>query len=107
MGTPRFSICRATKAAARNLEHNWARSWAQDLRGIGIRVDVLSPGPTRTDLALDAVGEEALEATGAAAPPGRLGEPSETAGAAAFLASDDSSHMTGGEIFADSGMAQV
>jgi NAD(P)-dependent dehydrogenase (short-subunit alcohol dehydrogenase family) len=103
MGTPQFSIYSATKAAVRNL----ARSWAQDLRGTGIRVNVLSPGPTRTDLALDVVGVEAFEALGALTPIGRLGDPAETAGAAAFLASDDSSFMTGSEMFVDGGLAQV
>jgi NAD(P)-dependent dehydrogenase (short-subunit alcohol dehydrogenase family) len=103
MGTPQFSVYSATKAAVRN----FARSWAQDLRGTGIRVNVLSPGPTRTDLALAVVGEAAFEAMGATTPLGRLGEPSETAAAAAFLASDDSSFMTGGEMFVDGGMAQV
>lgn len=103
MGTSQFSVYSATKAAVRN----FARSWAQDLRGTGIRVNVLSPGPTRTDLALDVVGEEAFEALGASTPLGRLGDPSETAGAAAFLASDDSSFMTGSEIFVDGGLAQI
>ncbi len=103
MGTAQFSIYSATKAAVRN----FARSWAQDLRGTGIRVNVLSPGPTRTDLALAVVGEEAFEALGALTPIGRLGDPAETAGAAAFLASDDSSFMTGSEMFVDGGLAQV
>jgi NAD(P)-dependent dehydrogenase (short-subunit alcohol dehydrogenase family) len=103
MGTPQFSVYSATKAAVRN----FARSWAQDLRGTGIRVNVLSPGPTRTDLALDVVGEEAFEALGATTPVGRLGEPAETAAVAAFLASDDSSFMTGSEVFVDGGLAQI
>jgi NAD(P)-dependent dehydrogenase (short-subunit alcohol dehydrogenase family) len=103
MGTPQFSVYSATKAAVRN----FARSWAQDLRGTGIRVNVLSPGPTRTDLALDVVGEEAFEALGASTPIGRLGEPIETAAAAAFLASSDSSFMTGSEMFVDGGLAQI
>ena len=103
MGTPQFSVYSATKAAVRN----FARSWAQDLRGTGIRVNVLSPGPTRTDLAMDVVGEEAFEAMGATTPTGRLGEPAEIAAAAAFLASDDSSFMTGSEMFVDGGLAQV
>ena len=103
MGTPQFSIYSATKAAVRNL----ARSWALDLKGTGIRVNVLSPGPTRTDLALEVVGKEAFEAIGASPPLGRIGEPSETGAVAAFLASADSSFMTGGEVFIDGGLAQV
>jgi NAD(P)-dependent dehydrogenase (short-subunit alcohol dehydrogenase family) len=103
MGTPQFSIYSATKAAVRNL----ARSWAQDLRGTGIRVNVLSPGPTRTELALEVVGEEAFNALGSMAPLGRVGDPTETGAVAAFLASSDSSFMTGGEVFVDGGLAQV
>ncbi|MGX1166655.1 NAD(P)-dependent dehydrogenase (short-subunit alcohol dehydrogenase family) [Bradyrhizobium sp. USDA 372] len=103
MGTPQFSIYSATKAAIRNL----ARSWAQDLRGTGIRVNVLSPGPTKTELALEVVGEEAFDALGSATPIGRVGDPSETGAVAAFLASADSSYMTGGEVFVDGGLAQV
>ena len=103
MGTAQFSIYSATKAAVRNL----ARSWALDLKGTGIRVNVLSPGPTRTDLALEVVGKEAFEAIGAMTPLGRIGEPSETGAVAAFLASSDSSFMTGGEVFVDGGLAQI
>ncbi|MFN3522597.1 MAG: SDR family NAD(P)-dependent oxidoreductase [Phenylobacterium sp.] len=103
MGTPQFSVYSATKAAIRNL----ARSWALDLQGTGIRVNVLSPGPTKTDLAREVVGEEAFEALGASTPIGRLGDPSETGAVAAFLASEDASFMTGGEVFVDGGLAQV
>lgn len=103
MGTPQFSIYSATKAAIRNL----ARSWALDLRGTGIRVNVLSPGPTKTELALEVVGEEAFDALGATTPLGRVGDPTETGAVAAFLASSDSSFMTGGEVFVDGGLAQV
>jgi len=103
MGAPAFSVYSATKAAVRN----FARSWAQDLRGTGIRVNVLSPGPTRTDLAMDVVGAEGMNALGADTPIGRLGEPAEVAAAAAFLASADSSFMTGSEIFVDGGVAQI
>jgi NAD(P)-dependent dehydrogenase (short-subunit alcohol dehydrogenase family) len=103
MGTPGFSVYSASKAAVRNL----ARSWAQDLRGTGIRVNVLSPGPTRTELALDVVGVEAMEGLGAGTPIGRLGDPAEVAAAAAFLASPDSTFMTGSEVFVDGGLAQI
>lgn len=103
MGTPQFSIYSATKAAVRNL----ARSWALDLKGTGIRVNVLSPGPTRTELAMEVVGEDTLTAFGAGTPLGRVGEPAETGAVAAFLASSDSSFMTGGEVFVDGGMAQI
>lgn len=103
MGTPAFSIYSATKAAVRNL----ARSWALDLRNTGIRVNVLSPGPIKTDLAMEVVGEEAFVALGATTPAGRIGEPAETGAVAAFLASSDSSFMTGGEVFVDGGLAQI
>jgi len=103
MGTPAFSIYSASKAAVRNL----ARSWAQDLRGTGIRVNVLSPGPTLTELAAEVVGRDAMIEMGATTPIGHVGDPSEVAAAAAFLASSDSSFMTGSELFTDGGMAQI
>jgi NAD(P)-dependent dehydrogenase (short-subunit alcohol dehydrogenase family) len=103
MGTPQFSVYSATKAAIRNL----ARSWALDLKGSGIRVNVLSPGPTRTELAIEVMGEEAMTAMGATTPLGRMADPGETAAVAAFLASGDSSFMTGSEVFVDGGLAQI
>ncbi|TGN61959.1 SDR family oxidoreductase [Paracoccus liaowanqingii] len=107
MGTPAFSIYSATKAAVRNL----ARSWALDLKGTGIRVNVLSPGATRTpglQNVADAAGAATMyEALLAQTPAGRIAEPEDVAAVALFLASDDSRVMTGSEIFADGGMAQV
>ena len=103
MGTPAFSIYSASKAAVRNL----ARSWAQDLRGTGIRVNVLSPGPTLTELAAEVVGHDAMIEMGSTTPIGHVGDPSEVAAAAAFLASPDSSFMTGSELFTDGGLAQI
>ena len=106
-GTPAFSVYSATKAAVRN----FARSWALDLKGTGIRVNVLSPGATETPGLKGLVKPEEEDAllTGLAAqiPLGRVGLPSETAAVALFLASDDSSFMTGSEVFVDGGAAQV
>jgi NAD(P)-dependent dehydrogenase (short-subunit alcohol dehydrogenase family) len=103
MGTAAFSVYSASKAAVRNL----ARSWAQDLRGTGIRVNVLSPGPTLTELASEVVGRDAMIEMGATTPIGHVGDPAEVAAVAAFLASSDSSFMTGSEVFADGGLAQI
>ncbi|THK33659.1 SDR family oxidoreductase [Ensifer sp. MPMI2T] len=107
MGTPAFSVYSATKAAIRN----FARSWALDLKGTGIRVNVLSPGSTETPglKGLATPGEEDALVAGfaAQAPLGRVGRPEETAAVALFLASDESSFMTGSEVFVDGGAAQV
>jgi NAD(P)-dependent dehydrogenase (short-subunit alcohol dehydrogenase family) len=108
MGTPAFSVYSATKAAIRN----FARSWALDLKGAGIRVNVLSPGPTETPGLLNGLarsGRQDAMIAGliAQTPIGRMGLPEETAAVALFLASDDSSFMTGSEVFVDGGMAQV
>jgi NAD(P)-dependent dehydrogenase (short-subunit alcohol dehydrogenase family) len=102
-GAPGFSAYGASKAAVRNL----ARTWAEDLKGTGIRVNVLSPGPTATDLAKAALGEEGVKAFGAMTPLQRMGDPSEIAAAAAFLASADSSFMTASEVAVDGGLAQL
>jgi NAD(P)-dependent dehydrogenase (short-subunit alcohol dehydrogenase family) len=108
MGTPAFSVYSASKAAIRN----FARSWAQDLRGTGIRINVLVPGPTETDALIDGfaqtgMGDQIIAGLIQGTPIGRLGNPSEVGAVAAFLASDDSSFMTGSEIFVDGGHAQI
>ena len=106
-GTPAFSIYSATKAAIRNL----ARSWALDLKGTGIRVNVLSPGATDTpglqEIAGALGGSTMYDALLAQTPAGRIAKPADVAAVALFLASDDSGVMTGSEVFADGGMAQV
>ena len=107
-GTPAFSVYSASKAAIRN----FARCWALDLKGTGIRVNVLSPGPTETPgllrgLARTGKQEAMLAGLREQTALGRVGEPSETAAVALFLASDDSSFMTGSEVFADGGLAQI
>lgn len=108
MGTPAFSVYSATKAALRN----FARSWALDLKGTGIRVNVISPGPISTpglDLALSGTGQKdaIIEDMTGQIPLGRIGQAEEVAAAALFLASDESSFMTGSEMFVDGGFAQV
>jgi NAD(P)-dependent dehydrogenase (short-subunit alcohol dehydrogenase family) len=102
-GAPGMTAYSASKAAVRNL----ARTWAEDLKGTGIRVNVLSPGATATDLAKDALGEEGQKAFAAMTPLQRMADPAEIAAVAAFLASSDSSFMTGSEVAADGGLAQL
>ena len=102
-GAPAFSAYSASKAAVRNL----ARTWAEDLKGTGIRVNVLSPGPTATELAKAAIGEEGLKMFASMNPLQRMAEPAEIAAGAAFLASDDSSFMTASELAVDGGLAQL
>ncbi len=102
-GAPGFTAYSASKAAVRNL----ARTWAEDLKGTGIRVNVLSPGATATELAKEALGEEGQKAYGAITPLQRMAEPAEIGAVAAFLASPDSSFMTASEVAADGGLAQL
>ncbi len=107
-GTSAFSVYSASKAAIRN----FARSWTLDLKDSGIRVNVLSPGATSTPglhgIAKTPEEEKVLVAGLVAQTPlGRLGQPDETAAVVLFLASDDSSFMTGAEVFVDGGAAQV
>ncbi len=102
-GAPGFSAYSASKAAVRNL----ARTWAEDLKGTGIRVNVLSPGATATELAKEALGVEGQKVFAAMTPLQRMADPSEIAAAAAFLASPDSSFMTASELAVDGGLAQL
>ncbi len=101
-GTPGFWVYGATKAAIRN----FVRAWTIELKDRRIRSNVLSPGPTETPL----VGQQPADAIArivSTIPMGRMGEPDEIAKAALFLASDDSSFVTGIELFVDGGRAQV
>jgi NAD(P)-dependent dehydrogenase (short-subunit alcohol dehydrogenase family) len=108
-GTEEFSVYAASKAAVRS----FARNWILDLKGRGIRVNTLSPGPTKTPGLLGLAGpdaarqQEMLDALASRIPMGRLGEPDEIAKAAVFLASDDSSFVHGSELFVDGGKAQI
>ena len=102
-GAPGFTAYSASKAAVRNL----ARTWAEDLKGAGICVNVLSPGPTATKLAKAALGEAGQTIYGSMTALQRMAEPSELGAAAAFLASSDSSFMTASKLAADGGLAQL
>ncbi|MDT0438186.1 MULTISPECIES: SDR family NAD(P)-dependent oxidoreductase [Streptomyces] len=98
-----LEIYSASKAALTNLVHNWSRQ-SRDRR---FRVNVLSPGPTRTPALLRAAGQDADRFAEAVVPLGRLAEPAEIAEAALFLASDASSFVTGAELFADGGYTRA
>ncbi|CAN7709476.1 glucose 1-dehydrogenase [Caballeronia sp. dw_19] len=98
----------ATKAAIRS----FARTWATDLKDRKIRVNAVSPGPIDTaglrELLGDSPeGQQRKDSFAQIVPLGRLGSPEEIAKAVLFLASTDSSYVTGTELFVDGGMAQV
>src|ERR1700681_4892769 len=101
-GTPAFGTYGATKAAVRNL----VRAWTMELKDRRIRSNVLSPGPIKTPL-VDLQPPETIARMLTTIPMGRMGEPDEVAKAAVFLASDDSSFVTGIELFVDGGRGQV
>jgi len=101
-GTAAFGVYGATKAAIRN----FARAWTVELKDRRIRSNVLSPGPTETPI-LDQQPSDAIARIAATIPMGRMGKPDEIAKAALFLASDDSSFVTGIELFVDGGRAQI
>jgi len=96
------SVYSATKAAVRS----FARCWTTDLKERRIRVNVISPGPIETPMFAQVPQEEITRIT-STVPMGRMGKPDEIASAAVFLASDESSYVTGIELFVDGGVAQV
>jgi NAD(P)-dependent dehydrogenase (short-subunit alcohol dehydrogenase family) len=102
------TVYAATKAAIRS----FARTWTTDLKDRKIRVNVVSPSPTDTNGLREAIkGNEAaqqrIQSLVQTVPLGRLGKVEEIAKAVLFLASDDSSFVTGAELFADGGMGQI
>jgi NAD(P)-dependent dehydrogenase (short-subunit alcohol dehydrogenase family) len=107
-GTEAFGVYAATKAATRS----FSRTWANELRGRGIRVNTVTPGPTDTP-GLSGLAPDPERAAGlqrqlaAAVPLGRLGRPEEIAAAVAFLASDQSSFVTGTSLYVDGGLNQI
>ncbi|MFM0315179.1 SDR family oxidoreductase [Paraburkholderia nemoris] len=101
-GTHAFWAYGATKAAIRN----FVRGWTVELKDRGIRSNVLSPGPIDTPI----IGQQPADAIArilSTIPMGRMGQADEVAKAALFLASDDSSFVTGIELFVDGGRAQI
>ncbi|MBX4870117.1 SDR family oxidoreductase [Rhizobium bangladeshense] len=102
IGTKGYGVYGATKAAVRS----FTRTWANELAAKGIRVNVVSPGPTDTAM-MAAASQDIRDALSRMIPLGRMGRPDEVAAAALFLASDESSFTTGAEIAVDGGMAQV
>lgn len=108
-GTEAFSVYAASKAAVRA----FARNWILDLKGRGIRINTLSPGPIKTPGLVELVGADPAQQQGfldqlaAMIPMGRVGDPDEIAKAAVFLASDDASFINGIELFVDGGIAQI
>ena len=101
-GTSAFGVYAASKAPIRS----FVRTWTTDLKDRHIRSNVVSPGPIRTPLT-SRQSPDVIARIASTVPMGRMGEPDEVAKAALYLASDDSSFVTGIELFVDGGRAQV
>jgi NAD(P)-dependent dehydrogenase (short-subunit alcohol dehydrogenase family) len=101
-GFAAFGVYNASKAAVRS----FARTWTVDLKARRIRVNVLSPGTIDTGI-FDGIPNEVKDAFVAMIPRGTIGRPEEIATAALFLASSDSSFVTGIELFVDGGVGQI
>jgi NAD(P)-dependent dehydrogenase (short-subunit alcohol dehydrogenase family) len=97
-----FSTYNASKAAVRS----FARSWTNDLKSRKIRVNVISPGPIDTGV-FEGVPQAVKDTFVTQVPLGRIGQPEDIAKAVLFLASDDSSFITGIEFFVDGGAGQI
>jgi NAD(P)-dependent dehydrogenase (short-subunit alcohol dehydrogenase family) len=101
-GISPYGTYAATKAALRS----YARTWTVELAPRGIRVNVVAPGPTDTDM-MASVPEEGRAALIAPIPLGRMARPAEIAAATLFLLSDEASFIAGAELCVDGGMRQV
>ncbi|WP_411090001.1 SDR family oxidoreductase [Streptomyces sp. 061-3] len=108
VGAEAFGVYAASKAATRS----FARTWANELKGRGIRVNAVTPGPTDTP-GLSGLAPDPEQAAGlrqhlaTQVPLGRLGRPEEIAAAVAFLASEQSSFITGSSLYVDGGLNQI
>jgi NAD(P)-dependent dehydrogenase (short-subunit alcohol dehydrogenase family) len=100
MANPGYGTYSATKAAVRS----YGRTWSTELAPRGIRVNTISPGPTDTPMLAQA-SDEVRQTLSAQIPAKRLGQPDEVAAAALFLASDESSYVSGAELVIDGGMS--
>jgi NAD(P)-dependent dehydrogenase (short-subunit alcohol dehydrogenase family) len=101
-GLPGFDVYSASKAAIRS----FVRTWTVELKDRRIRANIISPGTIDTPI-LAGLPQEAIAQLVATIPMGRMGTSEEIAAAALFLASADSSFITGIELFVDGGTAQV
>ncbi len=101
-GTAAFGVYGATKAALRS----FVRTWTVDLKDRHIRSNVISPGPTDTPV-IDGQPADSIARIVSTIPMGRMGDADEIAKVALFLASEDSSFVTGIELFVDGGRGQV
>jgi NAD(P)-dependent dehydrogenase (short-subunit alcohol dehydrogenase family) len=102
-GFPGFGVYAASKAALRS----FARTWLNELKGRNIRVNVLGPGPIATPMQDEAITPDAKKMFESLIPRGTMGRPEEIAGAALFLASDDSSFVNGVELNVDGGFSAI
>jgi NAD(P)-dependent dehydrogenase (short-subunit alcohol dehydrogenase family) len=101
-GLPGFGVYSASKAAIRS----FVRTWTLELKDRKIRANVISPGTIDTPI-LAGMPKETIAQIVSSIPMGRMGEADEIANAALFLASDDSTFVTGIELFVDGGTAQI
>ena len=85
---------------------SYARTWTAELASKGIRVNVVAPGPTDTEM-MAAVQPDMRAAIVAPIPMGRMARPAEVASAALFLLSDEASYIAGAELCVDGGLRQV
>ncbi|MFD1275038.1 SDR family NAD(P)-dependent oxidoreductase [Streptomyces kaempferi] len=103
IGMAGLSVYSATKAALESL----TRTWAAEFSPAGVRVNTVAPGPTRTDMVMDTMGEEGAQQIAKTTLLGRLATPREIAEVIHFLATERAAYLTGATIAADAGRTAV